>query len=205
MPGFYLAAAVCLGVWCAAHLAAAVLVPQAGRGRRGPVHPPDAVPLLLGHFCASPCTLTLAAIMWMKALQYQWFSTMYGVYYFAGCVWVALAAAYVIAMILDRQGLICDTMGCRASTTSSARCCSPSRSSPPTSTSASTSSSGTPTCPRKPSGTCCGRRAPGLAVGLVLVFGHFFVPFLALLRIDVKLVFRFMVPLCALDLADAVC
>jgi hypothetical protein len=34
------------------------------------------------------------------------------------------------------------------------------------------------------------------AIGLVLVFGHFLVPFLALLRIDVKLVFRFMVPLC---------
>ena len=49
--------------------------------------------------------------MWMKALQYQWFSTMYGVYYFAGCAWVALAAAYVIAMILDRQGLIRNTMG----------------------------------------------------------------------------------------------
>ena len=31
----------------------------------------------------------------------------------------------------------------------------------------------------------------------MLVFGHFLVPFLALLRIDVKLVFRFMVPLCS--------
>ena len=56
-------------------------------------------------------TLTLGAIMWMKALQHQWFSTMYGVYYFAGSAWVALAAAYVIALILDRQGLIRDTMG----------------------------------------------------------------------------------------------
>jgi len=28
------------------------------------------------------------------------------------------------------------------------------------------------------------------------VFGHFLVPFLSLLRIDAKLVFRFMVPLC---------
>jgi hypothetical protein len=34
-------------------------------------------------------------------------------------------------------------------------------------------------------------------IGLILVFGHFLVPFLALLRIDVKLVFKFMVPLCA--------
>ena len=56
-------------------------------------------------------TLTLGAIMWMKALQYQWYSTMYGVYYFAGSVWVALAAAYVIAMALDRQGLLHEAMG----------------------------------------------------------------------------------------------
>jgi hypothetical protein len=35
------------------------------------------------------------------------------------------------------------------------------------------------------------------AIGLVLVFGHFLVPFLALLRIDAKLVFKFMAPLCA--------
>ena len=33
-------------------------------------------------------------------------------------------------------------------------------------------------------------------VGMVIIFGHFFVPFLALLRIDVKSVFTFMVPLC---------
>ena len=33
-------------------------------------------------------TTTLAAVMWMKALQHQWFSTMYGVWYFAGSVWL---------------------------------------------------------------------------------------------------------------------
>lgn len=35
------------------------------------------------------------------------------------------------------------------------------------------------------------------AVGLILIFGHFLVPFVSLLRIDVKLVYRLMVPLCA--------
>jgi len=33
--------------------------------------------------------------------------------------------------------------------------------------------------------------------GMVIIFGHFFVPFLALLRIDVKNVFKFMLPLAA--------
>jgi hypothetical protein len=30
----------------------------------------------------------------------------------------------------------------------------------------------------------------------VIIFGHFFLPFLALLRIDVKSIFKYMVPLC---------
>ena len=49
-------------------------------------------------------TLTLAAIFWMKSIQYQWFSTMYGVYYFAGSVWLALAVAYYMQLRLKEMG-----------------------------------------------------------------------------------------------------
>lgn len=49
-------------------------------------------------------SLTMAAIMWMKALEHQWFSTMYGVYYFAGSVWTTLATLYVITTVLQRTG-----------------------------------------------------------------------------------------------------
>ena len=49
-------------------------------------------------------TLTLAAIMWMKALMHEWFSTMYGVWYFAGSVWVTIFTLYVITALLKRQG-----------------------------------------------------------------------------------------------------
>jgi len=49
-------------------------------------------------------TLTLGAIMWMKALEHQWFSTMYGVYYFAASVWTTLATLYVIAIVLKKTG-----------------------------------------------------------------------------------------------------
>ena len=49
-------------------------------------------------------TLTLAAIYWVKGLQHQWFSTMYGVYYFAGSVWVTLATAYLLAIWLKQNG-----------------------------------------------------------------------------------------------------
>lgn len=49
-------------------------------------------------------SLTLAAIMWMKALEHQWFSTMYGVYYFASSVWTTLATLYVIVTVLKKTG-----------------------------------------------------------------------------------------------------
>lgn len=49
-------------------------------------------------------SLTLAVIMWMKALEHQWFSTMYGVYYFAGSVWTTLAALYIITTVLQKTG-----------------------------------------------------------------------------------------------------
>jgi hypothetical protein len=49
-------------------------------------------------------TLTLGAIMWMKALEHQWFSTMYGVYYFAASVWTTLATLYVIVTVLKKTG-----------------------------------------------------------------------------------------------------
>ena len=42
----------------------------------------------------------------MKALQHQWFSTMYGVHYWAGSVWLTPATIYVITMVLDRQRVL---------------------------------------------------------------------------------------------------
>ncbi|MGH7969722.1 MAG: hypothetical protein ACREIC_13440, partial [Limisphaerales bacterium] len=140
-------------------------------------------------------TLTLGAILWMKALQYQWYSTMYGVYYFAGCVWVGYAGAYVIAVILDRQGSLHETMGDQqyyflgsllfAFTVFSAYI-----------------HFGqyfviwNGNIPEETFWYVLREKGTWFAIGMVLVFGHFLVPFLALLRIDVKLVFKFMVPLC---------
>jgi hypothetical protein len=51
--------------------------------------------------------------MWMKALEHQWFSTMYGVYYFAGSVWTALATLYVLAAVLKRSGPLAAVVGTR--------------------------------------------------------------------------------------------
>ncbi len=56
----------------------------------------------LGRRSASRFTLTLAAIMWMKGLMDEWYSTMYGVWYFAASVWTTLPTVYVITLILQR-------------------------------------------------------------------------------------------------------
>jgi len=49
-------------------------------------------------------TLTFAAIYWVKSLEYHWFSTMYGVWFFANCVRGALCCGVIIMVWLYRRG-----------------------------------------------------------------------------------------------------
>ncbi|HVU34780.1 MAG TPA: hypothetical protein VHE61_15210 [Opitutaceae bacterium] len=49
-------------------------------------------------------TLTAAAIIWLKSLEYHWFSTMYGVWYFANCMRGALCCGVIIMVWLYRRG-----------------------------------------------------------------------------------------------------
>lgn len=140
-------------------------------------------------------TLTLGAVMWVMGLQYQWFSTMYGVYYFAGSVWMALATAYVITMILDRQGVLSETLHEHqyyflgsllfAFTVFYAYIHL-----------AQYFIIWNGNMPEETFWYVVREKGTWWYVGLVIIFGHFFIPFLALLRIDVKNTFTFMVPLC---------
>ncbi len=140
-------------------------------------------------------TLTIAAIMWMKALQYQWFSTMYGVYYFAGSAWLALATAYVITMILDRQGVLSEALHehqyyflgslLLAFTVFYAYIHF-----------AQYFIIWNGNMPEETFWYVLREKGSWWYIGMVIIFGHFFIPFLALLRIDVKNIFAFMVPLC---------
>ena len=194
-PGFYLASALCLAVWSL--LAWRLRYWSLKQDADGAAECTRRMRFHSGWgIFAYGFTLTLGAILWIQAVQYQWFSTMYGVYYFAGCVWVAFAAAYVIAMILDRQGMIRETMGGEqyyflgsllfAFTVFSAYI-----------------HFGqyfviwNANMPEETFWYVLREKGTWWTVGLILVFGHFLVPFLSLLRIDVKLVFRFMLPLCA--------
>jgi hypothetical protein len=49
-------------------------------------------------------TLTAAAIYWFKSLEYHWFSTMYGVWYFSDCARGAMSLGVVIMLWLYKRG-----------------------------------------------------------------------------------------------------
>jgi hypothetical protein len=49
-------------------------------------------------------SLSFAAIDWMKSLDYHWFSTMYGVWYFATSMRVALAVLVLTCLVLLSKG-----------------------------------------------------------------------------------------------------
>jgi len=49
-------------------------------------------------------SLTGAAIYWLKSLEYHWFSTMYGVWFFANCMRGALSCGVLMQVWLYRRG-----------------------------------------------------------------------------------------------------
>jgi hypothetical protein len=49
-------------------------------------------------------TLTFAAVYWVKSLEYHWFSTMYGVWFFANCVRGGLSLGIIIMVWLLHRG-----------------------------------------------------------------------------------------------------
>jgi hypothetical protein len=57
-----------------------------------------------GGIVLTALSLTFAAIYWMKSLEYHWFSTMYGVWFFANCVRGGLAFAVFITCWLYARG-----------------------------------------------------------------------------------------------------
>ncbi len=51
-------------------------------------------------------TLTFAAFDWIMSLQPHWYSTIFGVYFFAGCMLFALAFTTLMIMLLQRAGFL---------------------------------------------------------------------------------------------------
>ena len=141
-------------------------------------------------------SLTLAAIMWVKALEHQWFSTMYGVYYFAASVWTTLATLYVIVSVLKRTGPLAAVIKTRQ-----------------------THDIGVlwfaftvfyayihfsqyfliynANIPEETFYYVKREVGSWWQIGMILVFGHFVLPFVTMLRIDAKLNLSVMIPLAA--------
>ncbi len=136
-------------------------------------------------------TLTLAAIMWMKAIEYHWFSTMYGVCYFAGSVWMTLSLVYVITMILDRQGVLTDVLHEHqfyfigslmfAFTVFYAYV-----------NFAQYFIIWNGNIPEEGFWYVMREKGTWFGISMIIIFGHFFMPFLGLLRIDWKSIFPYM-------------
>ncbi|HYF36903.1 MAG TPA: hypothetical protein VD994_16520 [Prosthecobacter sp.] len=51
-------------------------------------------------------TATFAAVDWLMTLDYNWFSTMWGVYIFAGCAWGSMALTMLIVTYLRSLGYL---------------------------------------------------------------------------------------------------
>ncbi len=141
-------------------------------------------------------SLTLAAIYWMKSLQHAWFSTMYGVYYFAGSTWVTLATAYVLALYLKKTGPLKDVVHKRqihdfgvllfAFTVFYAYIHF-----------SQYFLIWNAAIPEETFWYVLRETGSWWDVGMIIIFGHFFVPFLCLLRIDAKLSMTVMLPMAA--------
>jgi len=140
-------------------------------------------------------TLTLAAIMWMKALQHQWFSTLYGACYFAGSVWLSVATAYLLTLLLARQGVLRPVLHEHqfyflgllmfAFTVFYAYIHF-----------SQYFIIWNANLPEETFWYVAREQGSWYYVGLFIIFGHFFVPFLALLRLDVKVSCAIMTPVC---------
>jgi hypothetical protein len=139
-------------------------------------------------------TLTAAIILWSKSLEHQWFSTMYGVYYFAESVWTTLATMYVMVAILQRAGPLRPVITVRqvhdigvlwfAFTVFYAYIHF-----------SQYFIIWNGNMPEETFWYLKRENGTWWQFGMLLIFGHFFVPFLALMRIDAKLSLPVMIPL----------
>jgi hypothetical protein len=193
-PGFYLVSALCFLVWWVfSRRLRFWSLKQDQTGEAACTHRMRFYSAI-GIFLFA-LTLTFGAIMWMMALQHQWFSTMYGVYYFAGSVWTTLATAYVITMVLDRLGVLSEVLHehqyyfigslLLAFTVFYAYIAF-----------SQYFIIWNGNMPEETFWYVLREKGTWWYVGLIIIFGHFFIPFLALLRIDVKSNFRIMMAVC---------
>ncbi|MCW5556257.1 MAG: hypothetical protein KIT22_00160 [Verrucomicrobiae bacterium] len=140
-------------------------------------------------------SLTLGVILLMMSLQWQFFSTIYGVYYFAGSVWVTLATLYGLIRWLGTRELkpvifprqVHDLSVLFFAFTVFFAYIGFSQ----------YFLIWNAAIPEETFWYVNREKGSWWEVGLLLLFGHFFLPFLVLLRIDTKMSLAVMAPMIA--------
>ncbi len=140
-------------------------------------------------------TVTVAPTLWMMSVQYQFFSTMFGLYFFACCGWVALATIYLITAVLQRQRVLTGVLRDNqfyylgvlffAFTLLQAYF-----------EFAQYFVIWNGNVPEETFWYLIRENGSWWWVSMILIFGHFFVPFVLLLPAHVKMNFKVMIPVC---------
>jgi hypothetical protein len=140
-------------------------------------------------------TLTGAAVLWVKALEHEWYSAMYGVYFFGSSVWVTLATVYCIAAVLRRQQILSAVLQPNyfyfigvlffAFTLFQAYI-----------EFAQYFVVWNANMPTETFWYLIRENGNWFALSMILIFGHFFVPFFLLLPVKAKTTFKVIIPVC---------
>lgn len=140
-------------------------------------------------------TVTIAPTLWMQSLQYQFSSTMFGLYMFASCGWIALATMYIITAILQRQRVLSEVLKDNqfyyigvlffAFTLLEAYF-----------EFAQYFVIWNGNVPDETFWYLIRENGSWWGLSMVLIFGHFFTPFILLLPVHVKMNFKIMIPIC---------
>ena len=144
---------------------------------------------------AFAATVTVAPILWMNSLEYQWSSTIYGLYMFASCGWIALATVYIITVVLQRQRVLTKVLHDNqfyflgvlffAFTLLQAYF-----------EFAQYFVIWNGNVPEETYFYLVRESGSWWCVSMVLIFGHFLLPFILLLPVHVKMNFKIMLPVC---------
>jgi hypothetical protein len=206
MPGFYITSAIIFGIWWL--LTSRLCSLSLAQDKTGAAECTRKMRFHAGWgIVAFALTLTFSGVLWMKATSYQWFSAMYGVYFFSDCAWIGLATVYVIAATLKRQGTLAPVlkphyfyflgMLLLAFTLFSSY-----------TEFAQYFVVWNANTPEETFWYLIRERGNWWCLSMILIVGHFFIPFFVLLPEKVKMNFKIIIPVClwiglmhALDLA----
>ncbi len=140
-------------------------------------------------------TLSGAAVLWVKALEHEWYSAMYGVYFFGSSTWITLATVYCIAVVLRRQRILSSVLQPNyfyfigvmffAFTLFQAYI-----------EFAQYFVVWNANMPTETFWYLIRENGNWFALSMILIFGHFFVPFFLLLPVKAKTTFKVIIPVC---------